>query len=873
MAVMHKFQQMGTFAGVNLERRHSDSAPSSATSETPLPAGICTTHAAALNGEKQHLQKLVADSLHLTVDRFGRSALAFAVMGNQPDCVDLLLKAGLSADAADHAGRSALHGAAHRGYYTCLKLLVQRSSNPALPDQDKVTPCHLATQRGNNKCLPLLLKHLSSEALNAEDCNKRTPLHWAAAAGAADHVKALLRAGAQVLSADVEGKSPVHWAASCDGPQSPQAVKLLLEAEPKATNWQDFEGRTALHVAVADGHIKTVAVLLNNSRCNIHCLDHQFRSALHWAALLGLTETVELLVGRGARVAATDANGASPLHYAAQMDHKEVVAVLLRKIRAHEVRDLSGMSALSWAAGSGALGAIETMVARGGVLHLTDKRGETALFTACTCGQTAAAGRLLELGADPNTASRSGTTPLFGACANGHGDIVKLLLAHKADVNAADEEGKRPIHAAARFGHSYVVHILLDGGAAVDPVDRYGRTPLMHAAYAGYGDVLTLLAGYGAATGRRDVDGRSVLHWAAGRGQLDSVRVLLEQGAEPNHVARLSYLMTPLDCAVVGGHHEVASVLTEYGGVSIATIEDVASTKIQAAWRGHTIRHQFLEKRAKLLPPRDGERNKQSPTHAARGSRGATVADRRQSQAPKPPAAKPTASKPNEMKKPAPPAADSAIDEIVCSFLEHVVGGGGRPKRHLQLSARQQACAAWEYADQRLKLSAPDGDTGMVTLGPDGAVVARGKTIGGAAIGKHGRKARQGPPAVKQRKKSERHLEIPDLTGESTDEEEGRPQETAARTIQRAWRGHTTGKKKGKAPPPPTGEASNMAKKKSAAPLPPTGNQSKDSESGMNSPKTGKARLAVPPALGMDSSKLGHNMVAPTDHPGKRSAL
>ena len=36
------------------------------------------------------------------------------------------------------------------------------------------------------------------------------------------------------------------------------------EAEPKATNWQDFEGRTALHVAVADGQLKTVAVLLAN---------------------------------------------------------------------------------------------------------------------------------------------------------------------------------------------------------------------------------------------------------------------------------------------------------------------------------------------------------------------------------------------------------------------------------------------------------------------------------------------------------------------------------------------------------------------------------------------------------------------------------
>ena len=75
-------------------------------------------------------------------------------------------------------------------------------------------------------------------------------------------MRALLRAGGQALAADVEGKSPLHWAASCEGPQAPHAVRTLLEAEPRATNWQDFEGRTALHVAVADGQLKTVAALL-----------------------------------------------------------------------------------------------------------------------------------------------------------------------------------------------------------------------------------------------------------------------------------------------------------------------------------------------------------------------------------------------------------------------------------------------------------------------------------------------------------------------------------------------------------------------------------------------------------------------------------
>ena len=137
--------------------------------------------------------------------------------------------------------------------------------------------------------------------------------------------------------------------------------------------------------------------------------------------------------------------------------------------------------------------------------------------------------------------------------------------------------------------------------------------------------------------------------------------------------------------------------------------------------------------------------------------------------------------------QPSLPAVDSAIDEIVCGFLEHVVGG--RPKRPLQLSARQQASAAWEYADQRLRLAAADGATATGASGSGATAEATRGAIGGAVVAKPGRRGRLGPPAVKQRKKSERHLDIPDLTGESTDDEEGRPQEAAARTIQRAWRG------------------------------------------------------------------------------------
>ena len=55
-------------------------------------------------------------------------------------------------------------------------------------------------------------------------------------------------------------------------------------------------------------------------RCDMSSVDNQFRTPLHWASVLGLTEIVGLLMERGASSSATDTLGATPLHYAVSMN-------------------------------------------------------------------------------------------------------------------------------------------------------------------------------------------------------------------------------------------------------------------------------------------------------------------------------------------------------------------------------------------------------------------------------------------------------------------------------------------------------------------------------------------------------------------------
>ncbi len=52
------------------------------------------------------------------------------------------------------------------------------------------------------------------------------------------------------------------------------------------------------------------------AKTDLNALDMQFRTPLHWAAVLGLSEVVTLLMERGADATVMDAVGATPLHYA-----------------------------------------------------------------------------------------------------------------------------------------------------------------------------------------------------------------------------------------------------------------------------------------------------------------------------------------------------------------------------------------------------------------------------------------------------------------------------------------------------------------------------------------------------------------------------
>jgi ankyrin repeat protein len=207
--------------------------------------------------------------------------------------------------------------------------------------------------------------------------------------------------------------------------------------------------------------------------------------------------------------------------------------------------------------------------------------GESVLAIAAFGGNRAVVEALLNAGADPNFLETT-AWPLSNASGQGHPQIVELLLDHDAEVDSLDEDGGTALSDAAAGGHLEIVEVLLEAGANARPKDKYVKPAIIYAAEKGHRSIVDRLSplstakdrqqaglvlqlaeqgppsetvkNYFAAAERGDIsavssylddggevdameeDGKTAVFWAAHRGRLEVLKLLVECGADLNHV-------------------------------------------------------------------------------------------------------------------------------------------------------------------------------------------------------------------------------------------------------------------------------------------------------------------------------------------------
>jgi ankyrin repeat protein len=147
----------------------------------------------------------------------------------------------------------------------------------------------------------------------------------------------LLSHGAEILSHVLHKTSAVHIAAGtrypADSASSNDILRILLEHKESSTSAQ-INSRasdllwTPLHFAIVSDKLAAVVLLLKHG-ANAGIGDKNNRCPLHFAASLGLTEIVRVLIEEGhADVLALDSEGQTPLDHAVANIKPECVQFL-----------------------------------------------------------------------------------------------------------------------------------------------------------------------------------------------------------------------------------------------------------------------------------------------------------------------------------------------------------------------------------------------------------------------------------------------------------------------------------------------------------------------------------------------------------------
>uniref|UniRef100_A0A0P4WJ56 FYVE-type domain-containing protein n=1 Tax=Scylla olivacea TaxID=85551 RepID=A0A0P4WJ56_SCYOL len=296
------------------------------------------------------------------------------------DTVQALIEHGAKVNAKDAENKTPLHHAIENAHTNIISLLL---SHPALDltirDKAGVTPFAAAMLRKNNKAAKAILNR-ESKAAEQYDHKGHNFLHLAIQKKDMESLLFLLSINVDMhtRTQDQHSLTPLHLATTLAG--SEMIVRNLLLAGHGAIKELTPQKQTVLHLAAAHDQPQLASIYLDNG-VEVDAVDDNLNNALHVAVKEGHLGVVKvLLTESNINAGAVNLRGQNPLHVLANYpkDNAAAIAeVFLEAIPDYDLNsvDVEGNAALLLAYMRGASQLCRVLVRAGACLGTTNKHG------------------------------------------------------------------------------------------------------------------------------------------------------------------------------------------------------------------------------------------------------------------------------------------------------------------------------------------------------------------------------------------------------------------------------------------------------------------------------------------------------------------
>lgn len=394
-----------------------------------------------------------ADPCRTSTDGSASAALV-ALCVESRECMEILLRYGLSLERKGRCGRTALMEAACIGEGQVRLMLSLGAASFDTADTHGNTAHQLALQHGEFRAAALLLG--TAAVVTAYDttcaicfeqmesaCDTHTLackhcFHWAC-----------------WKRWQQQGSAPTTTCPLCRTPVNGVCEVVCTESRRS--------GSPLMFAACAVGHRCCMRWLIwCNPEESYHRSRHLGRTPLLEACAHGQVACVNyllhILFANPDEVCGEDSE--TPSLSAAMLSARHSSSKCLKAL-VHADADLSttdkdGSTALMHASGSGSLACVKLLLGHGVTVDAVDRRGRTALMRACMVGATGCADALLQEGADVHASDYSGRTPIAWAYASDSLECAQLLLNVGASADSARAGGPAALVRARKhaFGAS-----------------------------------------------------------------------------------------------------------------------------------------------------------------------------------------------------------------------------------------------------------------------------------------------------------------------------------------------------------------------------------------------------------------------------------